>query len=293
LLNEVGPDRLLAKLRAAGVSLDMPKDDTQASLAIALGGVGISLENLSLLYAGIANGGMVRQPRFRPEDPGGAVRPLLSRDAAWAVSDSLADSAPPPGRASPLAKDGGRRVAFKTGTSFGFRDAWAVGFDSNYTVGVWLGRPDGSGRLGDTGAKTAVPIMLRIFDVLANAEHDVAADRPKQSILAARNDLPLRLRRFVQGNRSEQPFNRERPLEIEFPPNGTTVKLEQRDGAYLPINVVAVGGRGPFRWYVGKQTIADAQGAERLTWTPEGRGQTEFTVIDADGRVAKSGAWLE
>ena len=293
LLEEVGSERFLSRLRSAGVALEMPQDDTQPGLAIALGGVGISLEQLVTLYAGIANGGEVRALRYSANDQSGSPRRLMSEAAAWAVTDCLADSATPQGRANLIARDGGRRVAFKTGTSYGFRDAWAAGFDSNYTVAVWLGRPDGSGRLGETGAKAAVPILMRAFDLLPNAEHDVAAKRPTDSILTQSGELPFRLRRHISADETQQPFNRERPLEIGFPVNGSTVRLEPYDGAYLPFSVFAVGGRGPFHWYVDGKALSHDAGGDRLVWKPEGRGQVEFVIVDADGRSAKSTAWLD
>jgi penicillin-binding protein 1C len=293
LLEEVGADRFLTRLRNAGVVVEMPEGDTPPGLAIALGGVGISLEQLATLYAGIANGGVVRSLRYRLEDKNGGPRQLMAGDAAWAVADSLADSAPPQGRSDLLARDGGRRIAFKTGTSYGFRDAWAVGFDADYTVAVWIGRPDGDGRLGGTGAKTAVPIMMRVFDLLPNAEHDVAANRPTWSILAKSGELPLRLQRHIRGNEMQQPFDRGRPLEIGFPVNGAYVKLEERDGAYLPFSIFAVGGRAPFQWYVDGKTLQDEPRGDRFVWKPEGRGQVEFLIVDAEGRTAKSTAWFD
>src|SRR5262249_45743354 len=144
LLDKVGPDRFLARLRSADIRLEMPRD-APAGLAVALGGVGISLEQLATLYASLPNGGEVRPIRFLANAAQPEPHRLMAADAAWAVSDCLADSGAPEGRTNLIARDGGRRIAFKTGTSFGFRDAWAIGFDANYTVAVWIGRPDGNG----------------------------------------------------------------------------------------------------------------------------------------------------
>jgi penicillin-binding protein 1C len=114
----------------------------------------------------------------------------MAPEAAWAVTDILADMPSGQGRVALRARDGQRRVAYKTGTSYGFKDAWAVGFDATHTVAVWVGRPDAIGRPGETGASTAVPIMQKIFDLLPVPEHDVAADRPVKSVLARTSELP-------------------------------------------------------------------------------------------------------
>src|SRR5690606_37501642 len=98
---------------------EVPDPERPPGLAVALGGLGISLESLAGLYAGLAEGGLVRPLRHRPEEPPGVPVRLLSEAAAWAVADILADVPPPEGRAPERAGDGGRRIAHKTGTSYG------------------------------------------------------------------------------------------------------------------------------------------------------------------------------
>ncbi len=127
VLSKVGPERLIARLRRAGADLRIDETDNRAGLSIALGGCGISLADLTRLYAGLANGGEVRQLRLLPGDPISAPGSLLTREAAWAVTDILADAVPPDGVSARTSADGGRRIAYKTGTSYSFRDAWAAG----------------------------------------------------------------------------------------------------------------------------------------------------------------------
>ena len=115
----------------------LPKGEVPG-LAMGLGGVGISLADLTMLYAGLARGGDAialterRDPLAAP-----AQRRLLDPVAAWYVGNVLIGTPPPENAA-------GGRIAFKTGTSYGYRDAWTVGFDGRRTVGVWVGRPDGA-----------------------------------------------------------------------------------------------------------------------------------------------------
>jgi penicillin-binding protein 1C len=140
VLDAVGPARLVSRLRRAHADARLPVD-TAPSLAVGLGGVGISLRDLVGLYAAIGRGGMpvtLRDGVGKPKpESNGVSAPVLDRVAAWYVADILAD-VPPPLNGTP------GRIAYKTGTSYGYRDAWAIGFDGKTAIGVWVGRPDGA-----------------------------------------------------------------------------------------------------------------------------------------------------
>ncbi len=164
LLDRIGPARFAATLRAGGLRLALPGDG-EPSLAIILGGVGTSLESLVGAYAALARGGVAAAPRYTDSDPLAAHR-MMSAGAAWIVREIL-ESAPRPDRPGDVssARDY-RRVAWKTGTSYGFRDAWAIGVTDTDTVGVWIGRPDGTPNPGHFGANTALPLFLAVADAL-------------------------------------------------------------------------------------------------------------------------------
>ena len=158
LLDRVGPLRFAATLRAAGATLRLPHG-ADPSLPLALGGDGITLRDAAALYAALATdgtGGPLRllagQPPPRPD--------FLAASAAHAVADVLT---------RPLPEFGPRGIAWKTGTSWGGRDAWAFGFDSRHVVAVWIGRPDGTPLPGATGASLALPLLSRVFDLLPRA----------------------------------------------------------------------------------------------------------------------------
>src|SRR5690606_36217924 len=119
-------------------------------------GVGLTLTDLTRLYAAIARGGRpVTLSATHPAAP--PAEQVLSPAAAWQVADILAGT-PPPATASPPVA-----IAYKTGTSFGYRDAWALGFDGRHVVGVWLGRPDGAPVPGQTGMSAAAPLLFDVF----------------------------------------------------------------------------------------------------------------------------------
>ncbi|WP_232207548.1 penicillin-binding protein 1C [Pseudoxanthomonas sp. J35] len=170
LLDRIGPARFTARLDHAGLPLRFPRG-AKPNLALILGGTGVRLEDLVGAFAAFQRGGLAAQVRYTPQQPL-VERRLLSPGAAWIVHEIL-QSSPRPGQ-PPLAFDTATRprVAWKTGTSYGFRDAWAVGGTRRYTVGVWVGRPDGTPLPGQYGAITALPLLLETIDSLPRERGD-------------------------------------------------------------------------------------------------------------------------
>jgi penicillin-binding protein 1C len=160
LLDRLGPARFAATLRSGGLRLRMPKG-SEPNLSLILGGAGTTLEELVGAYRALARGGVSGQPRLTPQAPRVEAR-LMSDGAAFIVRDILEGGGHPD---RPLS-DGVQRLAWKTGTSFGFRDAWALGVTDRYTVGVWVGRPDGTPNPGFFGANTAAPLLKDIVAAL-------------------------------------------------------------------------------------------------------------------------------
>jgi penicillin-binding protein 1C len=287
LLQQVGPANLMARLRSVGAPLAIEDSDDQAGLAIALGGGGITLADLTRLYAGLGRGGLVAPLRLTPDAPERAGIPLTSPAAARAVTDILADLQPPAGFMRRTARDGGRRVAFKTGTSYGFRDAWAVGYDRLHAVGVWIGRPDGAPHLGAYGVTAAAPVMLNVFDALPTPPQDVADTGVPLGSLASPTDLPERLKRFVIRDETGKAVD----LAIDFPRDNSVVSIDRGDAdAAVPLTVR--GGAPPYQWYVDERPWQKATAA-RVRWRPPGSGQFAVMVVDREGRSARTSFWVE
>jgi penicillin-binding protein 1C len=287
VLAKVGAQKLMTRMRSVGTPLRITDLDRDAGLAIGLGGGGLTLWDLATIYCGLANRGVVHDLRIKPEDAAGPARQLLSEEAAWAVTDILADATPPPGFTRRAAGDGSRRLAYKTGTSYGFRDAWAAGFDGLHTVAVWVGRPDGQPHVGAYGASDAAPLLFRVFDALEAAPGDVAGPPPPGSILAERTGIPERLRRF-----DISPIDPVRQkLRILFPQPNATIALATTDGRRLPLEVQ--GGTAPYVWIANDAPLGDASFDARTYWTPQGRGSQRITVLDAEGRTDSVEIWLE
>ncbi len=159
LLDRVGATRFTARLASAGLRLRLPRD-AQPNLSIILGGAGTSLEELVGAYRSLAMKGMAGAPRITQDMPIKETR-MMSEGAAFIIR-SILENGGHPEQAFIEKNNSGVRLAWKTGTSYGFRDAWAVGVSGRYTLGVWVGRPDGTPNPGFFGANIAAPLLHQI-----------------------------------------------------------------------------------------------------------------------------------
>ncbi len=275
VLGRVGPERFVAALRQAGARVALP--GRRASLAVALGGLGISLSDMVMLYAALGDDGSASALVARAGEARGYA-PFMGPLSVYYLRQILEGSPPPPGMAY-AAATGGRSIAFKTGTSYGFRDAWAVGYSARWTIGVWTGRVEGTPRPGAFGRATAAPLMLDAFGLLP-PEGLSAPLPPASAILAASNAaLPAGLRRLGGVARATG----EHPV-LDYPPAGSTVDLVPSGAAYRPVTLRARGGEAPFRWLVNG--VPQAGHGGELAWTPDGPGFAVVTLIDARDRAA-------
>src|SRR5690606_10761737 len=181
LLEAYAPRRVAGELRGAGVPLALPAG-AEPNLTLILGGAGSRLEELVTGYSAFARGGMAARPRLQPQD---ALRErrLLSPGAAWIVRRILSGQARPD--RDPRAELVQRPVlAWKTGTSYGFRDAWAIGVGPRHLIGVWIGRPDGTPVPGQFGLASAAPLLLQVHDLLVNRDRQRGLAPPVQEVPA-------------------------------------------------------------------------------------------------------------
>ena len=280
MLDAVGPARLMARMRAAGVAPELPAGETPG-LAIGLGGIGVTLHDLAGLYCAIARGGLsvsLRESRDVPAGGGGdAGRHVLSPLAAWYVADILS------GTPVPSSSIGGR-IAFKTGTSYGYRDAWAVGFDGKVVIAVWTGRADGAAIAGATGFLAAAPIL---FDAFARLGRPLAplSGPPSGALAASGSDLPVPLRE-VRVRQAER--ERRDGLAISFPPDGAVLDIETAGAQGIGgVEIRVVRGRPPFYLFSNSHFINVFNYRRRFVWKPEGIGFATLSVLDAYGESAR------
>ncbi|MEL7012927.1 MAG: penicillin-binding transpeptidase domain-containing protein, partial [Pseudomonadota bacterium] len=276
LMDEIGPAHLMAALRKSGARPALPGE--QPGLAVALGGVGISLTDLVQLYAMFGQGGRATDLHWRRGTAAGLTEQVISRSAAWHVGDILAGLAPPPG-----APRG--RLAYKTGTSYGHRDAWAVGFDGTHVAGVWIGRADGTPVPGAFGGDIAAPVLFETFGRLKPLP-DALPPPPPETLILSTGELPQPLRRFA-GRNAVFEAPPEAPKLI-FPRPGSRLQLES---GTLPVKLR--DGTPPFTWLAnGVPVVTNTHRRDAIMNGVE-TGYSTLTVIDAEGRADRVTVWID
>lgn len=276
LTDALGPARVLAALRQAGVEAVVPGD--APGLAISLGGIGVSLEGLVQLYAAIARGGeaVALSAVAGAHDAGTSAgtsapraRPLTPQ-AAWHVADVLAGAT----RDASLPD---WPLAVKTGTSSGHRDAWALGFDGAHVIGVWVGRADGTPVPGIVGAEVATPVLFEAFARLGARPEPLPPAPPGTLVAASNADLPAPLRQF--GARTAAVDD---PPQVVFPPDGAA--LAPMAGGVL---ARVERGQAPFTWFADGAPVAVASYERETRLAVVGPGFVTLSVVDAKGRAVR------
>lgn len=287
VLDAVGPARLMARFRQADVTPTLPVNEAPG-LAIGLGGVGVTLRDLVQLYAGLANGGKAHtlHDGTEPANAERSTTTILDGQATWQITDILSGVKPPQGAAQ-------RGIAYKTGTSYGYRDAWSVGFDGRYVLGVWVGRPDAGAVPGLSGYVSAAPILFEGF-VRSGLAAVPLPSQPSGVRRPKREELPVTLTRFGAGTDGlVQATPTEPAPTIIFPPDGARVDLGTSSADASPLVLKLQGGRAPFRWLANGKPLVGIDRRRTATWQPDGAGYSTLTVIDAAGRAASVKVFVE
>ena len=268
MLDAIEPSVLMARMKRAGASPKLPSGRA-AGLAIALGGVGLRLTDLMAIYASLARGGeAVPLVYDLSAEQDIAVRPpVISRVAAWYVSDILSGVTPPVGAVS-------EGVAYKTGTSYGHRDAWAIGFDGQHTIGVWLGRADGAAMPGELGAELAAPVLFDVFAAI-KPKLDPLMGPPDGALTVTNAQLPTRLKVY----RRPGSVGRTNLPEITFPPDGARLVLFGEDSLVAKVD----RGVAPFTWLANGVPVVVESFERQADVKIPGPGFLSISVIDATG----------
>ncbi len=271
-LEKVGVDRFSAALKAVGANIFRRKSaEDEGSLALALGGAGVTMRDVAALYAGLANRGTIRPINFvRGADVELTESQLVSPETADRINAILRGAPSLAGRAPAALSASAPLVAYKTGTSYGYRDAWAAGHASGLTVVVWTGRADGAPRPGETGRKSAAPLLYALMDALT----DGAAQRFEEAETSPETFTHVRL-----DQRAE-----ETPPSILFPVPGSEVFPGAFGGDGLVL--AATGGAGGYAWYIDGAPVGDDAGDGRPVWRPAAAGFYDIAVVDRKGRSA-------
>lgn len=269
LTEALGPERLLSALRKAGARVLLP-NDAPPGLAVSLGGVGISLQDLVQGYAALARLGRPLRLSAEAGKAGPRDGQLFGAVAAWQVVEILSRIPPPPGAAP-------NRIAFKTGTSYGHRDALALGFDGAHVAGVWMGRADGTPVPGAFGGEQAAPVLFELFDRIGATRAPLPPPPPATLILPNAR-LPQPLQRFRPRDAAFSAQVAGAP-EVTFPPEGAEIEM-----AGQGLTVKLRGGAPPFTWLANGAPLLVGSRTRETVLDLTGPGFVSLTVLDAQGR---------
>lgn len=282
VLDELGPVSVSQGLTRAGVTLDFGASAAEPGLAFALGGVGTRLEDLVSLYAAIASDGRVCPLTTRQGEAPKRSDILFDARSRWYLTEILTSIAPPSSLLPDHVRENAQGIAFKTGTSYGFRDAWAIGYNADVTVGVWVGKPDGTPSPDHFGANTAAPLLFSVFDRLPLSPAGRGA-KPSNALAMVPAKLPIGLRRLGEAPLQVALDQKAPPPRITFPMDNIELLMP---GEGRPIQLQAEGGERPYTWVIDGKPLPKRASHQTAEWRPGGLGFSNVTVIDASGARA-------
>lgn len=164
-LRQLGKDKLVHKLVQTGFA-QVRKDQHKLGLSLILGGCGTTLEELTGLFSAFANNGVYYQPQYTQAGSVPRKVQVLSPAANYMITNILSNVNRPDFPLNWQVTERMPKIAWKTGTSYGRRDAWSIGYNKKYTVGVWVGNFSGQGVAELSGANTATPLLFKIFNTV-------------------------------------------------------------------------------------------------------------------------------
>ncbi len=279
-IEHIGVQFFYQYLEDFSITLKLPAHELPG-VGVILGGVGITLQELVALYTAIANSGRFQklQTTFRVDtadehsEEHRKIRQLLSARASCQLDGIL--------KKMPQGMDFNEIVRYKTGTSYAYQDLWSIGYQRNFTVGVWIGYPQPQSARKITAAELAVPLMFKIFSLLPqpveSSEPCEQSDLEERLLLAdhkIRQSLPRHLR-WLGKKQSES------DLAITYPIDRSKLILSGRSGissARLPLRLR--GGSRPYYWFInGKRYVSHKQAMEVSVKA----GKHQINLIDANG----------
>ena len=272
MLQALGPERALEALNRAGIHPANQGAPGRVGLSLALGGVSLRMEDLAALFTAFATDGAVRPLCETPTQCAAtSPQPFVGPRSAAQVTAILADSP------RPLLTDAEDlpRVAFKTGTSARHRDAWAIGYDGQHVIAVWLGRADNQPTGSLVGVADAVPVLLRAFAGLDSTRRLRQPEGRLREILDGR---PAALSHLA-GLDADDPD----PFTLVFPTDEAAIPLAEGQ----PLGLRLSGGQRPFRLFVDGLPLARSV-SRQLTWRPAGPGFYTLSVVDGNGRTVEA-----
>lgn len=273
ILNELGADVFTHKISALTGKLQIPKE--KASLPIALGGIGISIWQLTQLYVALANGGSAEVLHVIPSNHNPMKKKkLLDERSAMMTTSILRKTQAPDGFMNTH-----QHIAYKTGTSYGYRDAWTIGYTKEYTVAVWVGKPDNSIQLKQTGRTTAAPLA---FEILSMVDALVPQDHWQWSSNYLGKLAPEGLQYF---DREKQ--KNEAKLKFIYPQKNE--RYMSADCSDAVVEVMIENGKEPYYWYIDGEAQVNKGVSMNL---PFKHGAHTINIIDSQGMMVTRNIWV-
>ncbi|MEL8055572.1 MAG: penicillin-binding protein 1C [Pseudomonadota bacterium] len=279
-LDRVGAERFAASLALAGAPPRIANGaKREPGLALALGGAGLTAQELGVLYAALGDSGRAKpliwdEASIHRSTARTGYR-LMSTETAQNILKILRGTPPPEGRMPGRLTANAPQIGFKTGTSYGFRDAWAAGVSGDHAIVVWVGRADGVPRPGKTGRNTALPILFEVADRSAEILGQTSESRTR--LMSEKAPIA----RGAQTRFEDS----ETPPQILFPPKDAELWAGDINGQSARAFVFSGRGDGHLNWFVDGQPIApDAGGLP--AWSPEQTGFYRVSAVDAAGRTS-------
>jgi penicillin-binding protein 1C len=164
-LRNLGKDKLVQRLALCDFQ-QIKKDQRKLGLSMILGGCGATLEELTGMYSVFANDGMYINPSYTQTDSVHKKIKILSTAATFMINETLSKVNRPDFPLNWESTVHLPKIAWKTGTSYGKRDAWSIGYNKHFTVGVWVGNFSALGVPELSGANTATPLLFKIFNTI-------------------------------------------------------------------------------------------------------------------------------
>ncbi len=273
VLEKMGVNSFLGILNKNKVNYVLPKKHNNPGLAIALGGIGISLEELGALYVALANDGKYKKLKYFKHDlEDNEELFLFSKKTSKEITNILrkANSNSVNMQSDFLTNSYG--IAHKTGTSYGYRDAFAFGYTPSHTIGVWVGRTDGTANAVRSGVQDATPVMFSLFEnikSLRTNKFEAWTGYP-----AINMETPKAIKELKET----------REVKITFPKPNSTFVIEKNNSLLLPLE--AIKGQKPYLWIVNNKIISEnnsLQSSKDILWQPASLGVNTLNVIDANG----------
>lgn len=310
VLQFLGPVFFHSKLENAGLKLHMPAS-SPPGLAMILGGTGTRLEELVSAYTAFSRHGKAGQLRFIMNSDL-QEKYLISEGAAWIIRDILSKMPIQHSYSGMIRKNSASRnslQAWKTGTSYGFRDAWAIGMTADYTIGIWTGRPDGTPVPGHYGAQTAVPLLKAVSQNLPhtrsqNLLENKVNTRPEsvtQEVICwpggelqsrtkahecKKTQLSWILDNTIPPVLAANPllataFNELKIISID---NNSHIKRPDGSDAPLSVNLQAQGGTGGLFWFIDGVPVNKKASRAVISYTFLKEGKHQISAIDSTGQ---------